>query len=187
MVTLIWTMLASADPGALRVGAGEKSASVIGLPTLSARVPTEGRLEVAAWARTTGRSTWLVTPLSAAGLAIGRTTRHVGRREVVGWDLGVSAGPTLPLQAPALALSATPYARRWRSVGSGELGVAVASPSSVQLLGGLAARLPAAVEVTAVGTISGIQVGVLAGGGAVLSPGWSGFSLDGQVGVVVMY
>ncbi|MFT5680853.1 MAG: hypothetical protein ACI8RZ_001759 [Myxococcota bacterium] len=186
MVALILTMAASADPGVLRVGADSETASVVGLPSLSARVPLMDDLEVAAWVRTTGRSTWLRTPLSAAGLAIGRTTRLVGTREVVGWDLGASAGPTVPLLDPAIALSMTPYARRWRSVGAGELGVALAIPAVVQLSGGLAARLPVQAEVTVVGSVGGIRLGVQAGGGVVLSPGWSGFAMAGQVGLVVM-
>ncbi|MDG1478456.1 MAG: hypothetical protein P8R54_02650 [Myxococcota bacterium] len=183
MVGLIGMTLASADPGAMRVGAGEKSAMVVSRSVTSARMPVEGDLEVAVWADTGGQA----STLSAMGIAIGQTTRHVGRRSVVGWDLGWSAGPTFPLQAPALALSVSPYARRWRSVGAGELGVAVVAPAAVQLLGGLAARLPVQAELTAAGPVGPVQLGVQASGGVVLSPGWSGFALDGQLGVVVLF
>jgi len=187
MVGLIGMTLASADPGAMRVGAGEKNAVMVSRSVTSARRPVAEDLEVAVWADTGGQASTLRAPLSAMGIAIGQTTRHVGRRSVVGWDLGWSAGPTLPLQTPALALSVSPYARRWRSVGAGELGMAVVAPAAVQLLGGLAARLPAQAELTAVGPVGPVQLGVQASGGVVLSPGWSGFALDGQVGAVVLF
>ena len=187
MVGLIGVTLAIADPGAMRVGAGEKSAWVVSRSVTSGRMLVKGDLEVAAWVEAGRHVSRLHTPLSAMGIAIGQTTRHVGRRSVAGWDLGWSAGPTFPLQAPAFALSVSPYARRWRSVGEGELGVSLGAPAAVQLLGGLAARLPAQAELTAVGPVGSVQMGVQASGGVVLSPGWSGFALDGQIGVVVLH